>query len=72
VIFGSKLTDSWPDSVWSTVPRLCLEEKGYSKDEYVLKLVDISKSDLFVPSLPLTDQPREKCVPLAPFPCLTA
>jgi hypothetical protein len=34
----------WPTSVWSTVPQLCLVEKGYSEDEYVIKHVDIGKS----------------------------
>lgn len=34
---------SWPTSVWSTVPQLCLIEKGYSEDEYVIKQVDISE-----------------------------
>jgi hypothetical protein len=37
---------SWPDSVWSTVPLLCLEEKGYGEDEYILKHVDISESTI--------------------------
>ncbi|ODO06807.1 hypothetical protein I350_04167 [Cryptococcus amylolentus CBS 6273] len=32
---------SWPSSVWSTVPRLCLIEKGYAEDEYVVKYVNI-------------------------------
>lgn len=34
---------SWPTSVWSTVPRLCLLEKGYSDEEYSVKNVDISE-----------------------------
>ena len=38
------LKPSWPTSVWSTVPQLCLLEKGYSEDEYVIKHVDISES----------------------------
>ncbi|WWC73698.1 uncharacterized protein I206_107670 [Kwoniella pini CBS 10737] len=41
---------SWPTSVWSTVPQLCLHEKGYSSDEYVIKLVDITKGENFAPS----------------------
>ncbi|WVQ79182.1 hypothetical protein IAT38_001278 [Cryptococcus sp. DSM 104549] len=32
---------SWPTSVWSTVPRLCLIEKGYSDDEYDVRFVNI-------------------------------
>jgi hypothetical protein len=36
--------NSWPTSVWSTVPQLCLHEKGYSEDEYIVKLVDIGES----------------------------
>lgn len=43
---------SWPSSVWSTVPRLCLYEKGYSEDEYIVKYVDISKcSSSLLPSI---------------------
>ncbi|KAK8849678.1 hypothetical protein IAR55_005013 [Kwoniella newhampshirensis] len=41
---------SWPTSVWSTVPRLCLYEKGYSEDEYVVRYVDITKGENFAPS----------------------
>ncbi|AAW43687.2 expressed protein [Cryptococcus deneoformans JEC21] len=41
---------SWPSSVWSTVPRLCLYEKGYSEDEYIVKYVDITKGENFSPS----------------------
>ena len=37
------LTFRWPTSVWSTVPRLCLIEKGYSDEEYSIKNVDISE-----------------------------
>ncbi|ORY34745.1 hypothetical protein BCR39DRAFT_514352 [Naematelia encephala] len=40
----------WPTSVWSTVPRLCLMEKGYSSDEYITKFVDIGKGENFAPS----------------------
>ena len=42
---------SFPTSVWSTVQLLCLHEKGYSEDEYVIKQVDIS---LFLPLSPLS------------------
>ncbi|WWC92799.1 uncharacterized protein L201_007758 [Kwoniella dendrophila CBS 6074] len=46
---------SWPTSVWSTVPQLCLYEKGYSSDEYVIKYVDISTiPTLVVPTLETT------------------
>ncbi|WWC65827.1 uncharacterized protein I303_108449 [Kwoniella dejecticola CBS 10117] len=46
---------SWPTSVWSTVPQLCLYEKGYSSDEYIIKLVDISTiPTLVVPTLETT------------------
>jgi len=41
---------SWHTSVWSTVPRLCLHEKGYSQDEYVVRDVDITKGENFSPS----------------------
>ncbi|OCF73207.1 hypothetical protein I204_06437 [Kwoniella mangroviensis CBS 8886] len=41
---------SWPTSVWSTVPQLCLHEKGYSSDEYIVKYVDITKGENFAPS----------------------
>ncbi|RSH93308.1 hypothetical protein EHS25_007662 [Saitozyma podzolica] len=41
---------SWPTSVWSTVPRLCLREKGYGENEYVIKQVDISRGENFAPS----------------------
>ncbi|KAK4688502.1 hypothetical protein P7C73_g1600, partial [Tremellales sp. Uapishka_1] len=41
---------SWPTSVWSTVPLLCLHEKGYSPDEYIVKQVDITKGENFSPS----------------------
>ncbi|RXK35185.1 hypothetical protein M231_07556 [Tremella mesenterica] len=41
---------SYDHSVWSTVPRLCLYEKGYGDDEYVVKHVDISKGENFAPS----------------------
>lgn len=41
---------TWPSSVWSTVPQLCLIEKGYSEDEYVIKHVDITKGENFAPS----------------------
>ncbi|KAJ9125120.1 hypothetical protein QFC22_000074 [Naganishia vaughanmartiniae] len=34
---------SWKTSVWASVPLLCLHEKGYSEDEYIVKQVDISK-----------------------------
>ncbi|WOO81417.1 uncharacterized protein LOC62_03G004941 [Vanrija pseudolonga] len=40
----------WPTSVLSTVPRLCLHEKNYGDDEYVLHHVDITKGENF--SLP--------------------
>lgn len=43
---------SWKTSVWSTVARLCLQEKGYSEDEYVTKEVDISKSIAIVGQVP--------------------
>ncbi|WVF68275.1 hypothetical protein IAT40_003040 [Kwoniella sp. CBS 6097] len=46
---------SWPTSVWSTVPQLCLYEKGYSDDEYVIRYVDISTiPTLVVPTLETT------------------
>ncbi|WWD20307.1 hypothetical protein CI109_104783 [Kwoniella shandongensis] len=46
---------SWPTSVWSTVPRLCLYEKGYSEDEYVVRYVDISTiPTLVVPTIETT------------------
>ncbi|WVQ95826.1 hypothetical protein IAU59_002925 [Kwoniella sp. CBS 9459] len=41
---------SWPTSVWSTVPQLCLYEKGYSDDEYVIRYVDINQGENFAPS----------------------
>ncbi|KAL7409646.1 hypothetical protein BDY24DRAFT_402531 [Mrakia frigida] len=39
-----------PSSVWSTVPRLALLEKGYNESDVILKEVDISKGDNFSPS----------------------
>ncbi|ODO00843.1 hypothetical protein L198_03170 [Cryptococcus wingfieldii CBS 7118] len=46
---------SWPSSVWSTVPRLCLIEKGYAEDEYVVKYVNICTiPTLVVPTLETT------------------
>ena len=30
--------------MWATVPRICLFEKGYGEDEFVLQEVDICKS----------------------------
>ncbi|WVR08056.1 hypothetical protein IAU60_005102 [Kwoniella sp. DSM 27419] len=46
---------SWPTSVWSTVPQLCLSEKGYSEDEYMVKHVDIRTiPTLVVPTLETT------------------
>lgn len=41
---------TWPTSVWSTVPQLCLVEKGYSEDEYIIKHVDITKGENFAPT----------------------
>lgn len=38
--------DRWHTSVWSTVPRLCLHEKGYGEDEYVVRDVDITKGEV--------------------------
>lgn len=43
---ASHLMDSWPTSVWSTVPRLCLYEKGYGEDEYIIKAVDLAKGEV--------------------------
>nr|XP_018260308.1 uncharacterized protein I303_07226 [Kwoniella dejecticola CBS 10117]OBR82466.1 hypothetical protein I303_07226 [Kwoniella dejecticola CBS 10117] len=48
--FDPESPSSWPTSVWSTVPQLCLYEKGYSSDEYIIKLVDITKGENFAPS----------------------
>ncbi|KAL0249931.1 hypothetical protein I308_103234 [Cryptococcus tetragattii IND107] len=48
--FPKAVLYSWPSSVWSTVPRLCLYEKGYSEDEYIVKYVDINKGENFSPS----------------------
>ncbi|XAO25630.1 hypothetical protein I312_104458 [Cryptococcus bacillisporus CA1280] len=48
--FPKAVLYSWPSSVWSTVPRLCLCEKGYSEDEYIVKYVDITKGENFSPS----------------------
>ncbi|KIR29355.1 hypothetical protein I307_01260 [Cryptococcus deuterogattii 99/473] len=48
--FPKAVLYSWPSSVWSTVPRLCLYEKGYSEDEYIVKYVDITKGENFSPS----------------------
>ncbi|KAJ9108762.1 hypothetical protein QFC21_000082 [Naganishia friedmannii] len=43
---------SWKTSVWASVPLLCLHEKGYSEDEYVIKQVDISTvPTLVVPTI---------------------
>ncbi|KAL1411107.1 hypothetical protein Q8F55_002057 [Vanrija albida] len=54
----------WPTSVLSTIPRLCLHEKNYGDDEYVLHHVDITKGDNFsLPYLRLT-------IPLATVPTL--
>jgi hypothetical protein len=54
----------WPSSFLSTVPRLCLLEKGYPDDEYETQHVDISEfsgvaSTSLVTSLalPRTDVP---------------
>ena len=51
------------------MPQLCLIEKGYSEDEYVIKQVDISECACYrgrqlsaMCELELTTQPREKCV----------
>ncbi|ORX37725.1 hypothetical protein BD324DRAFT_623016 [Kockovaella imperatae] len=41
---------TWPASVWSNVPLLCLHEKGYGEDEYIVKHVDLSKGENFSPS----------------------
>ncbi|KAJ9097380.1 hypothetical protein QFC19_006850 [Naganishia cerealis] len=41
---------SWKTSVWASVPLLCLHEKGYSEDEYIVKQVDITKGENFSPS----------------------
>ncbi|EJT97784.1 hypothetical protein DACRYDRAFT_84120 [Dacryopinax primogenitus] len=38
---------SWPVSVWCSVPRLALVEKGYGSEEIIIKAVDISKGDQF-------------------------
>ncbi|WVN86820.1 uncharacterized protein L203_101993 [Cryptococcus depauperatus CBS 7841] len=35
--FPKAVLYSWPSSVWSIVPQLCLYEKGYSEDEYIIK-----------------------------------
>ncbi|OCF42623.1 hypothetical protein I317_03608 [Kwoniella heveanensis CBS 569] len=40
---------SWPTSVWSTVPQLCLYEKGYSDDEYIIRYVDINEGATVMP-----------------------
>ncbi|WRT69693.1 uncharacterized protein IL334_006683 [Kwoniella shivajii] len=46
---------SWPTSVWSTVPLLCLFEKGYSEDEYIVRYVNIcTVPTLVVPTLETT------------------
>ncbi|WOO81418.1 uncharacterized protein LOC62_03G004941 [Vanrija pseudolonga] len=51
----------WPTSVLSTVPRLCLHEKNYGDDEYVLHHVDIKSTPMAstVPTLavPVADSP---------------
>lgn len=41
---------SWRTSVWATVILLCLYEKGYSEDEYIVKEVDITKGENFSPA----------------------
>ena len=38
-----KLWNRSPTSVWATVPQLCLTEKGFSEDDYEIKLVDLSE-----------------------------
>jgi hypothetical protein len=40
----------WPSSFLSTVPRLCLLEKGYPDDEYETQHVDITSGHNFSPS----------------------
>ncbi|BEJ02858.1 hypothetical protein CcaverHIS641_0100330 [Cutaneotrichosporon cavernicola] len=40
----------WPSSFLSTVPRLCLLEKGYPEDEYEVQHVDITSGNNFSPS----------------------
>ncbi|KAJ3558820.1 hypothetical protein NM688_g702 [Phlebia brevispora] len=37
-------------SIWSAVPLLALEEKGYGPDEVIIKQVDLSEGDNFTPS----------------------
>lgn len=41
---------SWKTSVWATVVLLCLYEKGYSEDEFVVREVDITKGENFSPA----------------------
>ncbi|KAL7425112.1 hypothetical protein Q5752_000800 [Cryptotrichosporon argae] len=40
---------TFPTSVWSTVPLICLWEKGYSPDEYDTKQVDLTKGENLSP-----------------------
>ncbi|WWD04596.1 hypothetical protein V865_002667 [Kwoniella europaea PYCC6329] len=60
---------SWPTSVWSTVPQLCLHEKGYSSDEYIIKYVDITKGENFAPSY-LKADPLAGTIPTLVVPTL--
>ncbi|KZO96279.1 hypothetical protein CALVIDRAFT_537454 [Calocera viscosa TUFC12733] len=41
---------SWPGSIWCSVPRLALVEKGYGDDEIVIKSVNITQGDQFTPA----------------------
>ncbi|KZT57096.1 hypothetical protein CALCODRAFT_483453 [Calocera cornea HHB12733] len=41
---------SWKGSVWCSVPRLALVEKGYGDDEIVIKSVNITEGDQFTPA----------------------
>lgn len=40
----------FPKSIWSTIPLLVLEEKGYAPDEIDLKVVDLHKGEQYTPS----------------------
>jgi len=48
--FPRAILYSYKASVWASVPLLALVEKGYSKDDYIVKQVDITKGENFSPS----------------------